>query len=315
MTSQFFFLLGIVAPVFLLMGAGFGLRKAKVLTAEADRSLLGIVVNLLVPCLALDVIIGNSVFDHPRNLVIPPIAGFLTIALGLAACRLAAAAFRIGEARTQRTFAHAAGIQNYGYIAIPLCQAVFDRDTVGVLFAFNLGVEIAFWTIGIATLTGQTSRRDAIKAINPPIIAVPCALALNALGADAWMPAAIQTAIHMLGQCAVPLGVTMSGAILADYANLGAITSGWRKTALAILLRCGLLPLLILLATRFLPLDKAMKSVLVVQAAMPAAVFPIVMAKLHHGDVPTALAIVLGTSAVALLTIPLWLGFGLRWAF
>lgn len=308
-------LIQLVAPVFLLMAAGFGLRKAKVLTAEADRSLLGIVVNLLVPCLALDVIVGNPVFDHPRNLLLPPVAGFLTIAAGLAICRFAGWALRMGDVTVQRTFAHAAGIQNYGYIALPLCQAIFDRDTVGVLFAFNLGVEIAFWTIGVAVLTGHNRPKDWIKAINPPIVAVLGALLLNALGAEKWTPSAVQTAVHLLGQCAVPLGLTMTGAVLADYASFAALRSGWPKIILATVVRCGILPLLILAGAKFLPIDKALKSVLVIQAAMPAAVFPIVTTKLHHGDMTTTLAVVLGTSAIALLTIPLWLGFGLRWVF
>jgi predicted permease len=57
----------------------------------------------------------------------------------------------------------------------------------------------------------------------------------------------------------------------------------------------------------------ALKSVLVVQAAMPAAIFPIVVTKVHHGDMPTALQVVLGTSLIGLITIPFWIGFGLHW--
>lgn len=306
-------LLQLVAPVFLLMGVGFVLRKTRVLTAEADQSILGIVVKLLIPCLALDVIVGNPVFAHPKNLILPPLAGFLTIALGLAACRLAAALGHVGDQKARRTFAHVAGIQNYGYIALPLCQAIFDRDTVGMLFAFNLGVEIAYWTLGISVLTGHTHPRDWLKAINPPIIAVISALILNALGAKSWTPSSLQTAIHMLGGCAVPLGLTITGAVLADYASLNSLASGWRTVILSNLLRCGILPVIILAFAKFLPLDKTLRSVLLLQAAMPAAVFPIVTTRLHNGDMPTALRIVIGTSLVGLATIPLWLAFGLSW--
>jgi malate permease and related proteins len=65
--------------------------------------------------------------------------------------------------------------------------------------------------------------------------------------------------------------------------------------------------------TRLAPLDLTLKSVLVIQAAMPAAIFPIVAAKAHHGYMPTALRVVLGTSAIGLITTPLWIGFGLQW--
>jgi predicted permease len=55
------------------------------------------------------------------------------------------------------------------------------------------------------------------------------------------------------------------------------------------------------------------QSVLVVQAAMPVAIFPIVVTRAHHGDMPTALQVVLGTSAMGLIAIPLWIGLGMHW--
>jgi hypothetical protein len=48
-----------------------------------------------------------------------------------------------------------------------------------------------------------------------------------------------------------------------------------------------------------------------VQAAMPSAMFPVILAKHYGGDPATALRIVLITSALGLITIPLWLKFGL----
>ena len=48
------------------------------------------------------------------------------------------------------------------------------------------------------------------------------------------------------------------------------------------------------------------------EAAMPAAVFPIVMAKHYGGDPATAVRVVVATSLVGLLTIPLWIRFGMH---
>jgi malate permease and related proteins len=51
--------------------------------------------------------------------------------------------------------------------------------------------------------------------------------------------------------------------------------------------------------------------VLVLEAAMASAVFPIAMAKHYGGDPATALRVVLSTSLVGFMTIPLWIRFGL----
>jgi len=45
---------------------------------------------------------------------------------------------------------------------------------------------------------------------------------------------------------------------------------------------------------------------------MPAAVFPIVMARHYGGDPATAMRVVIGTSVVGLATIPLWIRFGMK---
>jgi predicted permease len=54
---------------------------------------------------------------------------------------------------------------------------------------------------------------------------------------------------------------------------------------------------------------------LLIQAAMPAATFPIVMTRLYDQDVQTAWVVVVGTSLLSLLTIPLWMTFGAMWLF
>ena len=77
-------LLQIVLPVFLIMGAGYAMRRARILTEDADQSLLGVLIKLFIPCLALDVIIGNEALTRPANLLLPPLIGFLSVALGLA---------------------------------------------------------------------------------------------------------------------------------------------------------------------------------------------------------------------------------------
>ena len=70
---------------------------------------------------------------------------------------------------------------------------------------------------------------------------------------------------------------------------------------------------MILAAAKWLPLSIELKRVLVVQAAMPAGLMPIIIARHYGGQPLTAVQIVLGTTILALLTIPLWLRVGLAW--
>jgi predicted permease len=184
---------------------------------------------------------------------------------------------------------------------------------VGVLLAFNMGVDIAMWTLGVALMPGGQAKGHWRKILlSPPIVSVAAGIALNAMGAGKWVPQSVDGAWHMLGLCAVPVGLLVTGAVLADHMRPGMLRSGWNTISLALVLRLGLLPALILAVGLYLPLDPALRTVLVVQSAMPSAVFPVVLAKMHGGDMPTALRIVLGTSLASLITIPLWLGWAMK---
>jgi predicted permease len=111
----------------------------------------------------------------------------------------------------------------------------------------------------------------------------------------------------------VPMALLLSGALIADHLNRESLQHGAKTIFVSTLVRIGVVPVVILLFAKFAQIDQALKAVLVLQAAMPAAIFPIVVTKAHDGDVPTALQVVIGTSLIGLITIPLWLGFGLHW--
>lgn len=310
---NFLSLVQIVAPVFLVMAAGYGARRAGVLSAEADRSLTRLVVAFLVPGLVFDTIVGNEALLKAQNWLVPPLLGFGSVLLGIGGARLGAWVFRLPGGPVRKTFHYTASLQNYGYIPLPLCAALFPRDTLGVLFAFSLGVEVAFWTVALWQLTGCGSFRDWRQAINPPMVAIPAALVANALGGAQWIPSALDATFHMLGVCAVPMALLLSGGLIADYFRRGAMKVSPRVVGAALAVRIFILPAVFLLVAGLLPMDEKLRSVVVLQAAMPAAIFPIVVTRAREGDVSTALQVILGTSLAGLVTIPLWIGIGLRW--
>lgn len=312
--SEFQTVLGAVLPVFGIIGAGLFLRKLNWLTEEADQSLLRVNINLLMPCLILDSTLGNPALAQWGNLLLGPLVGFSTVALGMALAGLARPLHGLREPRAARTFAVSVGIYNYGYVPIPLALLLFEKQTVGVLMVLMVGVETALWTLGVMGLTGHRPGKDWRRIVNAPLVAIALALMLNTLGWNAALPQALLTGIHWLGQCAIPMALILIGAVVADHVHEFHSRSGWRVMGTAVLLRMGLLPLAFLLIARYLPASVELKRVIVIEAAMPAAVFPIVMARHYGGDAATALRVVFSTSVVGLITIPLWIRFGLRFA-
>lgn len=301
-----------VIPVFLVIAAGLALRRVTWLTAEADASLLRVTINLMVPCLAFDSIVGNPAVAMPRNLILAPLVGFGTVVLGIAVAGVCARWVPAETPATRRTFTFAVAVYNYGYVPLPLAMSLFDRDTVAVLFVHNLGVELALWSCGLLLLAGADPRREWRRLLNAPVLAILAAVVLNAALGEARIPGVARQFAHMLGQCAVPLGMLLIGATMADHLGPFAQARGGRAMALAAIVRLGVLPALFLGLAWVLPASPALQRVIVLEAAMPAAVFPIVMARHYGGDVTTALRVVVTTSVASLVTIPLWIQTGLK---
>ncbi|MCW5557114.1 MAG: AEC family transporter [Verrucomicrobiae bacterium] len=302
--------LSTVLPVFCLAATGVVLRRAEWLTPEADASLMRVVVNVLTPALILDVALGNQALRRAENLLLAPALGFAEVAGGVAlawACRRKTG---LAADREQRTFAATIGIQNYGYVPLPLVLSLFPGDTAGVLFVHNLGVDVGLWTVCLIAL-GHGGIREWRRLINPPITAIVLAIAINALGGDRYLPGFLKKTASMLGACAFPLGIVLIGATMADSAGDLRRRFGGRLIAWSAVLRLGILPIVILAVAWLVP-SRELKQVLVVQAAMPAAVFPIVLARHYGGDPLTSVRVVIVTSLLGFLTMPLWLRLGLR---
>jgi hypothetical protein len=303
--------LSAVLPVFCLAATGTALRKVEWLTEEADASLMRVVVNVLTPALILDKVLGNAALRRPENLFLPPVLGFLGVVIGVWIAWLVRRQAGPGSETVQRTFATATGIQNYGYVPLPLILQLFPGDTAGVLFVHNLGVDIGMWTVCLIAL-GHGGVREWRKLLNPPIVSIVAALALNALGAGQWLPTFVRTTAHMLGECCFPLALVLIGATMADSFRELRQGFGLRVSAWSCLLRLGVLPVVLLGIAHFVPASRELKQVLVVQAAMPAAVFPIMLARHYGGDAATAIRIVIFTSLLGFLTIPFWLRIGMQ---
>lgn len=309
--------LAAILPVFMLMGLGVLLRSTRRLTRDADDSLMRMIVQAFYPALILRFILGNEVLDESGNLLFAPLLGFGTVCLGFGVAWITGRLLGLRRGAGQRTFAFTGGINNYGYIAIPVIIALFPAEQtpiLGVLFLYTLGVEVALWTVGILLVSGQIDRHAWRRLFNPPIITLALAVFTTLTGLDAFLPGAFFGFIDLLAQCAIPLGIILAGTTLADLIALKSNFVRPVKVPIgASLHRLGVMPLAFLALAAWLPaLTPELRTVLVVQAAMPAGIFPIVISRHYGGHELTAIQVVLATSVFSLLTTPLWIDFGLR---
>ena len=303
-------ILSVAVPVYLTMAAGALARKTGLLRVEADVSLMKLSVMMLTPALIIERVVGN-----PAVMSLPPVLvaaglGYGLVALGIALTYFLAPLIGLKKGEGRRTFSVACGLQNYGFVAIPIVTALFpDKGTLGVLFTFTLGVELACWTAGVGLLTGLNKAPWRL-ALNAPVITILISLVLNFTGLHAHVPQIAHKTFTMLGACAVPLAVLLIGASIADLWGQDAMQ--WKVAVVSPILRLGIIPIAFLAVACYLPISLELKRVIVVQGAMPSAVFNIMIARLYGGHASTAVQVVMATTLVSCVTTPLVIAWGLK---
>ncbi len=307
---DFLSILSVAVPVYLTMAVGAVARRTGLLKPESDASLMKLSVMLLTPALIIGRVAGNSAVMHAGPVVIAAGLGFALVIFGIFFSYFVAPVIGLKTGQGRRTFSVSCGLQNYGFVAIPIVTALFpDAGTLGVLFTFTLGVEIACWTGGVGMLTGF-DKAPWRHVLNAPVLAILTSLLLNFTGLHAYVPDFAHSTFDMLGACAVPLAVLLIGASISDL--IGQEKIRWDMALLSPVLRLGIIPIAFVLAARFLPVTLELKRILIVQAAMPSAVFNIMVARMYGGHAPTAVQVVLATTVVSCVTTPLVIAWGLK---
>ncbi|MEM0925707.1 MAG: AEC family transporter [Planctomycetota bacterium] len=314
--DDFLPIIGSVIGVFLVIGIGALCRHLGWLTTEADRTLANLTANVMLPAYFVHQFAQSHSLDSIATAWQPPLVGFGATLIGFCIAFAFARTFgpRLGleTDASQRAFALCVGICNYGYIPLPLAEKFYPSAMIDLIL-HNVGVDVALWSVGLAIISG--SGKGGWKRLfrSAPLWAVLFSILLSRLGLTERIPEPVMTAIGKLGGCAIPLGLLLSGAIIVDFLR----DDNWIAKPKVILAGIGLrqllLPLLMLAAGRWLINSPDLKTVVGLQAAMPAAVFPIVLARLYDRDTSTALRVVLWTSLAGLLLIPIWLWIGMWW--
>ncbi|MDD3179002.1 MAG: AEC family transporter [Opitutaceae bacterium] len=301
-----------IMPVFVLIALGARLRRGGWLSGEAERGLVWFQVNLLYPSLILENVLGSAALREPGNLLWAPLAGFITTAGGMGLSYYAGRLLGLTTGGGLRTFGLSSGIYNYAFVPIPIITSLWGSGSLGVLLVHNVGAEVAVWTLGILLLSGLSLREGWRKLINPTVVCLLLSLALNLSGLDSTVPEFLRKTVGMVAACAIPFGLLLSGTALGSCLDQLRELIHLRTQLGAVALRLGLLPVAFLLLAKYLPCPLELKRVIVVQGAMPSGMISLWLATYYGGHQLTAARVVVATTLAGLITIPLWLSFGLR---
>ena len=316
-SSMNIFTAGLAQAIFqltLLIALGWFMAHRGWVGPEARQPLMRMVIWVFFPAMIFDRVCGNRLINSGGTALLYLGIGFGMIVGGILVGRLVAMLLRFPEGNARRTFSYSSGINNFGYLGIPVTAALFDRDVVGVLMVHNVGVEAAVWTFGVAFLSGGSGLKGLKNLAQPIPLALVAALIVNFAGVGETTPAKFAAQFcHAVGECAIPAGTILTGIFLHEVLKGFRFFAEPRVSFGIILVRCLIIPVLLLTVASSFIADPALRKVMMVQAAMPAGIFSFLIVEMYHGDVQVALRYAVVTMVLCPLVTPAWLYLGSRW--
>jgi malonate transporter and related proteins len=292
-----------IAPIFLIIVAGFFLRRTRLFPAEAWPPVERITYYVLFPALLFVSLATANIDDLPLGPMAIGVIGTPAImALVLLICR---PALKLdGPGFTSLT---QGAIRFNTYIGIPLVIAFYGPETIAlgaVFIAFMVPFinVVCVWVLAKYG-GGGASTLDAVKEMgrNPLILACLAGIAVNLSGLGLAAPA--QTFFDLIGRAAPTVGLLCVGAGI----DLAAARAGRSWVALSAVLKLGAMPLIALGFAELLGLTGAAAYVLVIFHALPTAPSAYILARQMGGDARLMAGILTTQTALAIVTLPIWI--------
>lgn len=198
---------------------------------------------------------------------------------------------------------------NFTFMAFPVMEVLFPEKGLFYISMFTIPTRFAIYILGPLIMKPKEegmNRVEMMKSglkslVSPPVLAIPVGLLIYFTGFSLPMP--VSETISLLAKVATPLGMAVSGILMADVSLKNLF--GEKRLYLLTILRLFIAPLLIYLILAPFNLDPVILKISVLYSALPIATSTTIFAVQFKGDAPHAAGGVFLTTAFSMLTVPI----------
>ena len=280
--------LTVIAPVFIIAGLGYFWVKRELPFDNATISSLVMYVGS--PCLIYSALTSNAA--ETAALGTMGASAFLVILMSLifSWVFLKIAGWKL------TTYLPALIHPNCGNMGLPLVLLAFGQEGLALGMAYFFVNSISQYTLGMAISSGQFDIRQLMK--QPIIWAV--IFVLTVILGEFQMPKWFNSTTSILAGLTIPAMLIMLGTSLANL-NVASLKETLTISSLRILLGLGLG----LLVIEMLSLSGIMAGIVLLQSAMPSAVFNYIFADRFNRESDKVAAVILQSTLISALSLPL----------
>lgn len=267
-------------------------------------------IRILFPCLIFSSITAQYSPSSLKQAWQMPVAIFSLLILSFLGGRLLVGTFGRLPPSERGTFRFMAMMPNYIFLPLPICAYFWGERGVATLVFSTLGAEIAMWTIAVPQIRSHVSALRGL--LTPPLLTLITALAVVLIDNHLWNSEIAEVRPHLkgVGSAAVPVSLFLLASHFARTGLPGSLSNWSRHLSLAGF-HLGVLPLLCLGVLNLIPLAPEQERILFLVSMMPTAVASVFISEMFSGNPQLAAEQVVISHLLAVVTIPLWLYYGM----
>lgn len=209
-----------------------------------------------------------------------------------------------GDDVAYRVSAVAAAFGNCAFMGVPLVEAALPDAPRAVLMSaiFFLTMSLLGWTLASYLIT-RNKRFVSVKSIflNPSVLILVVALPL--FFTHTKLPSTVASAVEILGKMTTPLCMLIMGMRLARMSPRALIGRPVQYAAIGV--KLIVFPLAVYGIAWLMPVPLYLKQTLLLLSACPVASVVLNFAEMHGAGQENAANVVLVSTGLSLLTIPL----------
>ncbi|MBR3195522.1 MAG: AEC family transporter [Clostridia bacterium] len=286
--------------LFGLIAVGFLIKKIGIIGDAGQKNLNDLVLNVVLPCNIFKAFVSIGTTDGFSKYL-----WILGISLGIQVfCvlygKLVFRRFPEGERKCAQ---YATICSNAGFIGNPVAEGIWGAQGLVLAQFYLIPLRIMMWSSGLPMFTGERDwKKQVIKVVTHPCI-IACVIGIVFMLLNWKLPSGLMGIVNAIGSCNTGLSMMVVGMILSriDFRQL------WDfRVFLFSIHRLIIIPAVVWLVCRFLPVGPETLGISVILAAMPAGATTSILAVKYDMEPEFATKLVIFSTLMSLPTIALW---------
>ena len=291
-----------IGLISILILFGIMAKKYNIIEEKAELSLANIVIDITVPSLVFYSVTSDIELDKILQGIIIPVICIVMIIVIMGLAFISTKLVKINS-KNIGTFIVLASMPNSGFLGFPIIYSIFGQEGLTYAVLFDIGVTIIFYSLSIIVLKGTAANiKFSWKTVfNPPILAFSLGLLIKFFHIN--IPALVLDSFRIMGNSTIPLAMLIMGVNLSKIKLQKKIIS-IKELFMISTIKLLAFPIITYIILMMLDLNPVIKSVILVESAMPSMASTPILVEKYGGNMNLSTTAIFITTILAIFTIP-----------